>query len=427
VPSERPGGTDVIAAAAATRRGTAPLRRPAGWLLLAIVTLGHLLLSAELMEDSFGWGQEAKPPPRIEVAFVRELAQAAPPAAAARPPAPPAQRRLAAVAAAAVVAETPRPAASAPAAAASAAVLAALPRASAPPEPQLALASPPPASTAQSAAPELPPASAAATPDPIPPLPTPMAPMAPAEPAAAVTPAPAAASVPALSTANAAVAPSFDWPPSTRLTYTLNGHYRGPIEGGQARVEWLRSGNRYQVHLEASVGFAFSRHIVSEGELTERGLTPRRFDGEQKLMFRTPRRWSQQFGPERVTLGDGREVETMAGVQDEASQFVQLTWLFTTRPELLRVGQAIEVPLAINRRLDRWTYDVKEMQTLHLTFGTVDTFYVKPRREARGGDMTAEIWFAPSLQYLPVRILIRQDASSYIDLTLDKPPLQAVR
>ena len=85
------------------------------------------------------------------------------------------------------------------------------------------------------------------------------------------------------------------------------------------------------------------------------------------------------------------------------------------------------MPLALNRRFDRWIYDVKDVQQLQLPFGTVETYHVKPRREAGGGDMTAEVWFAPSLQYLPVRILIRQDESTYVDLTLDKPPMQSAR
>jgi hypothetical protein len=62
---------------------------------------------------------------------------------------------------------------------------------------------------------------------------------------------------------------------------------------------------------------------------------------------------------------------------------------------------------------------------LQLPFGQVATFHVKPRREARGADLSAEIWFAPTLQYLPVRILIRQQSDSWVDLTLERPPLQA--
>jgi len=89
------------------------------------------------------------------------------------------------------------------------------------------------------------------------------------------------------------------------------------------------------------------------------------------------------------------------------------------------VGQSIEIPLAISRKVERWTYDIVAEETLRFPFGAVATFHIKPRREAQGGDLTPEIWIAPTLQYLPVRILIRDGKSNWIDLSLEKPPLQA--
>ena len=41
----------------------------------------------------------------------------------------------------------------------------------------------------------------------------------------------------------------------------------------------------------------------------------------------------------------------------------------------------------------------------------------KPQREVGGGDPTAEVWLAPSVQFLPVRMLLRQDADTWIELT----------
>jgi hypothetical protein len=35
------------------------------------------------------------------------------------------------------------------------------------------------------------------------------------------------------------------------------------------------------------------------------------------------------------------------------------------------------------------------------------------------------MWVAPSLQYLPVRIVIRQDAETFVDLLLERLPQQA--
>ena len=144
--------------------------------------------------------------------------------------------------------------------------------------------------------------------------------------------------------------------------------------------------------------------------------------------FRDRRRATIRFEPDAVVLPDGGRRERWPGVQDAASQFVQLTYLFTTRPQLLATGQVVEMPLALPRNVDHWVYDVLEQETLHTPFGALDAFHLKPRRVARpGSDLTAEIWFAPTLAYLPVRIRIRQDAETFIDLMIERKPQLAVQ
>jgi hypothetical protein len=194
-------------------------------------------------------------------------------------------------------------------------------------------------------------------------------------------------------------------------------------------VEWIRVGLRYQVHMEAIIGASFApllvRRASSEGELGDSGLAPRRFEGEQRVPFKV-RRWAMSFDPERVRLSDGKEEPAPPGVQDEASMFVQLTWLFTTQPQRLQVGRTVEMPLALPRRVEMWHYDVIGEEMLQMPFAEVHTVHVKPRRIAKpGGDMTAEMWFAPGYQYLPVRIRINQDADTFVDLQLQRPPQQA--
>lgn len=378
----------------ATRRGGAAA-------LLLVVTALHLWLGDELLEDRLGWGASSAVLRRIEVAFVRELALAPAPTVAPvimRP-----VRRAAA----------PKPADSASAPQPTAQAEAQAPALAAP---VAALAATPAASDQRPSAAEPPSASAGTPPE--------VAPAAGATQAEAGTQ--LAAALPAA--ASAPEAPAFEWPPSTRLSYNLSGYYRGDVLGS-ASVEWIRVGLRYQVHLEALIGPSLtplmSRRVSSEGVLGERGLSPQRFEGEQRVGF-SGRRWSMQFEPDRVVLPGGVEVAAVPGVQDEASMFVQLTWLFTTQPHLLKVGRTIEVPLALPRRVELWQYDVVAEETLTTPFAQVPTVHVKPRRQARkGGDMIAEVWFAPGLQYLPVRILIHQDAQTFIDLMLERAPLQA--
>ncbi|HSQ72884.1 MAG TPA: DUF3108 domain-containing protein, partial [Rubrivivax sp.] len=227
----------------------------------------------------------------------------------------------------------------------------------------------------------------------------------------------------------ASVQAAFDWPPSTRLSYRLSGNYRGPVEG-QAQVEWLRSGARYQVHMEVSIGPFFaplmSRRVASEGEITPDGLRPSRYDEDTRIVLREPRRLVIFLDADRVRLPGGVELPRPEGVQDSASQFVQLTWLFTTQPALLQPGVSIALPLALPRHVQAWVYDVQEPELLPTPAGEVLALHVKPRREAvRPGDLAAEMWVAPSLQYLPVRIVIRQDEETYVDLVIERLPLQA--
>jgi hypothetical protein len=354
-------------------------RWAAATLLLLVVSWLHFLLAGQLPYSRLGSGAADSRPKRLDISFVRELAPAAPPAVAPRMPPAATRPGVPAAAAAASAASAPMP------------------------------SEVPPAETRAEVAPEPPAAAASAAPESL-------AEAQPAVMALADPPEPAAS------------APFFEWPPSTRLSYQLTGNFRGPVEG-QASVEWLRSGGRYQVLLDISVGPSFaplvSRRLSSDGELTADGLRPRRYDEETKVALREPRRLSIFFDDESVRLPGGKVLPLPPGVQDTASQFVQLTWMFTTRPELLETGRSVEIPLALPRYLDRWLYEVLERETLDTPVGPIETVHVKPRRDPRPGvELTAEVWVAPSLQYLPVRIVIRQDADTWVDLRVTRLPQQ---
>jgi enoyl-CoA hydratase len=332
-------------------------RTAAIMLVAAAVLLTHLWLADRVLADSrLGAGAGAEPR-RIEVAFVRELAPAV--------VAPPAPRR-------------PRPR-----------------RAAAPPAPAPA---PSPSASASASAPEVLEATAAPPPDIAADASTSLAATDPATEAGASAPeAPPVAAAPA--------PPAFEWPPSTRLSYRLTGDFRGPVSG-QAQVEWLREDTRYQVHLDVLIGPPFAplmtRRLSSDGELGEQGLQPRRYDEETRIVLRDSRRATIRFEPGRIVLDSG-EVPTLAGVQDSASQFVQMTWMFTLDPSLLRTGRTVELPLALPRRVGPWTYEVVGEEAVDTPAGPVATWRLRPRPEsARPGELVAEAWFAPTLQYLPV-------------------------
>jgi hypothetical protein len=218
------------------------------------------------------------------------------------------------------------------------------------------------------------------------------------------------------------------WPTSTRLRYAMNGWYSGEVLG-QAQVEFLRQGWRYQVHLDVTIGPGFAplatRRMSSEGRIDDQGLVPTRFEQVTWQVIGRNRSASLSFDPEGITLERGQRVPTAPGVQDSASQFIQMVYLLTNRPELRQAGRSIDFPLALPHRVDRWTYDVGATESIDTPLGPQETVHVKPRRAAAPGVLSVEIWYAPQLQWLPVRIFIRQDANTWMDLKLDHAPEQS--
>lgn len=223
--------------------------------------------------------------------------------------------------------------------------------------------------------------------------------------------------------------PPFEWPPSTRLAYRLQGHYRGALEGS-AEVRWVRVDQHYQVQMDVVIGIAIaplmSRRVTSEGELRAGGLAPRRYEERTRFGPAAPTLAQLRFDDVSVLLGNGQRAAAPLGVQDSASQFVQLAWLFNMQPARLRAGERIELPLALPRRVGHWIYEVQAEEVLATPLGPLATHALKPQAgAARPGELAVQMWIAPSLQYLPVRIRIEQGADTWIDLLLESPPMQA--
>lgn len=396
------------------RRLTSP-RRIAGAALITLAVLAlHLAATQRIAQSLADFVRASEMPARIRVAYVRELELAAPPAAPAALVAAPAPaqraptkpvRRAAAPQAAASSASAPRPAAE---------------QVAMPPAPQdegalraraLAWVA---AQAASGAASE--PATEAVA----------QAPQVPAPDEAASAAATAVAAAAAASAASGPAAGVVEWPVSTRLTYALSGNYRGEVIG-DAQVEWVRVGTRYQVHVDLGVGARFApiitRRMSSEGELVGDRLWPTRYDEDTRVLLRPPRRVTILLGTDEIALPNGVKLPRASDVQDAASQFIELAARLTTHPELMTAGKTIDMLIALRNRVGLFTFDVLGMEQTVTPFATLETVHLKPRDiKDRGNVLSAEVWFAPQLRYLPVRIRIEQDPATYIDLVIARRP-----
>ena len=127
-----------------------------------------------------------------------------------------------------------------------------------------------------------------------------------------------------------------------------------------------------------------------------------------------------------VLLTDGRRIprpaDGLSVVQDTASQFVELGHRFSTGRAMLKQGETITVWLARPGGLDEWVYDIGPPETIYLpTMGAVEAHHLKPRPLVTArGTITAEMWIAPGLQHLPVRIKITLNKEAHLDLLVQK-------
>ncbi len=206
------------------------------------------------------------------------------------------------------------------------------------------------------------------------------------------------------------------WPADTRVSYRMGGYYRGDLYGS-ARVQWQRQASRYQVRVDLSMAVILRLSMISQGEASGTTLLPEVYEEQFPWGVRRLR-----FDGTAIRFDNGAELPQPPGVQDTASQFVELSHRFVTGQDALQVGAQVSLWLARPQGVSRWTYDVVAQDVLQLPeIGPVAAFHLRPRPVANpAGVITAELWFAPSLQYLPVRIRISLGDGNFVDLLAER-------
>ncbi len=378
-------------------KGQRPISARIGVLttLAAIVLLGHVLLTGAVLGEMQDINPSRAGIKRMEATYVSEIKLTQPPAA---PPAPAVVRPAEAANKAVAQAKTKKPK---------------LPKvAKAPSQPDEAASSPEVLAEAASAVdvaqapsapastPAPPPASAPAT--------------AKAEPPSSPV---AAASVPSMGASGPNSGRAFVWPVATKVSYKMEGYFRGPVSGS-ATVEWVRKDDRYQVHIDAGIPPLFSWRLSSEGEIQPQGLYPRLYQGAKRRLVK--------LDEVEVSHEDGKRYPRPPAVQDPASFMIQLAYQFTLKPDMLKPGNSFEMSLITERKLEQISFDVVGEDVVRTPIGDVPTVHVRPRKTVvDGGALPADVWFAPGLQYLPVRIYLKMGDDVYMDMQMSRAPQQA--
>lgn len=240
-----------------------------------------------------------------------------------------------------------------------------------------------------------------------PPVETPGEPVAAAE---AAPPAPEAQAPPPLASASTALT----IPGSVRLKYAMTGRSRNNDYSAFAELSWLQDGQNYDARMVVSAFFLGSRSMSSSGRITADGLAPTRFLDKS----RSERAAHFEEDKGKISFSaNSPDAPWQRGAQDRLSVFLQLGSLLAGAPARYPPGSTVSLYTAGPRQVDTWTFTVEAEEKLNLPAGDIDTLKLT-RKPQRDYDQTVEIWFAPSMAWLPVRSRITQQNGDFIDQKL---------
>jgi hypothetical protein len=239
--------------------------------------------------------------------------------------------------------------------------------------------------------------------------PSQLATTAPAE----AAPVPAAAPAPRPAREMGAQAVAFAIPGSVRLHYKVSAHVHGFPLSANAELQWRQDGNSYEAVLQVGGGLlpALARTQRSTGQITPEGLAPLRFS--DKTRSEEAAHFEREKG--KLTFSNNHpDVPLQPGAQDRLSILLQLGAMIGGEPKKYPPGTIITIQTASTRDAEPWLFTVEGDEELRLPGGTVTGLKLirNPRREF---DQTVELWLAPRMDYVPVRLRLTQPNGDSLD------------
>ena len=207
-------------------------------------------------------------------------------------------------------------------------------------------------------------------------------------------------------------------PPSTRLLYDVSGNVKGIGYKAHGTLDWTVADGRYEARMEMRVLLLGSRSQTSTGRIGPNGLMPERFADKS----RSEKAAHFDAAQQRIRFSSNApEAPLQPGAQDRLSLFLQLASLLQARPQAYTTGQTVDMQVAGTGDAPIWRFDVGEESTISLPAGEFKVRHLvrQPRKEF---DSTVEMWLAPSLQHLPVRLRVKQSNGDVADQQLSQMP-----
>ncbi len=211
-------------------------------------------------------------------------------------------------------------------------------------------------------------------------------------------------------------ATAFKAPDPALLKYQVQGQVKGLNYWASAELAWQVDGSSYESRLSVSAFLLGSRTQVSKGTLGPEGLMPIRFGDKSRSEL------AAHFQRDKGIISfsaNSPDAPLLKGAQDRLSVVIQISSLFAGDPTRFPLGTMLSFQTVSQREAEVWHFLVEKEELLHLPFGEINAIKLnrKPRREF---DQHIELWFAPTLGYLPVRLRITNANGDVVDQLLSK-------
>lgn len=214
-------------------------------------------------------------------------------------------------------------------------------------------------------------------------------------------------------------------PGSVQLRFAVTAQQGAqPLQGVFGALDWLQDGRNYDARLALTFFFKTLRTQHSTGVIGPTGIEPARFSDARKGEV------ASHFVRDQglvIFSNNAPSVPLLAGAQDRLSVVMQLGALIAGDPARYPPGGVIAMQTVGPRDADIWSFRVGEDETLTLPAGEFAARRLT-RSPRKPFDDTVEVWVAPALGYLPVRIRQTQPNGDFADMQLrDQLPLQSTR
>lgn len=173
---------------------------------------------------------------------------------------------------------------------------------------------------------------------------------------------------------------------------------------------WQQDGQNFEARLEFSA-FGLSRVQTSRGQITQQGLAPLRFSDKYRSEV------AAHFVREKGIVSfsaNTPDAPLLAGAQDRLSILMQLAGMIAGAPDQFPSASTISIQTIGPRDADTWLFSVGATEALLLPAGQQLALKLV-RNPRRPFDQKVELWLAPALGYLPVRVRITDANGDYID------------